>query len=643
MNGAKRRLLRLGIIIVHDGAMAAISFVAALYLRLGNNPLEYSRELVFTATPTFTAVAVCVFAAMRLHQGVWRYASLPELSQIMRAVTVVVLVFLLVQFWVTRLESLPRSVLVIDWFVLVTLLAGTRVTYRMVKDKKIFGLTPRVDPTRIPVLLIGAHDGADMFIRAMSSAPNARYQVVGIVDPRNSRVGRRIRGIEVMGGMAALDEIVKRLTKTGRRPHRFVVTETYLRGAPLRDLLEKAEGYGISLSRLPRITDFMSGDEEAVEPRPVAIEDLLGRPQQVLDRTAMEGLIRDRRVLVTGAGGTIGGELARQVAALGPAHLTLLDNAEFALYRADQDIAECAPDIPRDMVLADIRDGRRIEGVITGFRPDLVFHAAALKHVPMVEANPEEGVLTNAIGTRNVADACLKGGVRAMVLISTDKAVNPASVMGASKRVAESYCQTLNLAGDEPGDGAATRFMTVRFGNVLGSTGSVVPLFQHQLARGGPLTVTDPEMTRYFMTVREAVELVLEATALGTEEGAGAGIFVLDMGEPVKIIDLARQMIRLAGHDPDQDIAIEITGLRPGEKLTEELFYETETTEPTRYPGVLIARPRPPDSALLKSGLAEMDRAARAGDDVTLHATLARLVPDYDPTLTTALAGRGLR
>jgi O-antigen biosynthesis protein WbqV len=642
MNGATRRLLRLAIIIVHDGAMAAISFVAALYLRLGNNPLEYSRELVVTATPTFTAVAVCVFAAMRLHQGVWRYASLPELLQIMRAAAVVILVFLLVQFWVTRLESLPRSVLVIDWFLLVTLLAGTRVTYRMVKDKKIFGLAPRIDLARIPVLLIGAHDGADMFIRAMSSAPNARYQVVGIIDPRNSRIGRRIRGIEVMGGMAALDAVVQRLTKAGRRPHRFVVTETYLRGSPLRDLLEKADGYGISLSRLPRITDFTSGDGEAVEPRPVAIEDLLGRPQQVLDRTAMEGLIRGRRVLVTGAGGTIGGELVRQVAALGPAHLTLLDNAEYALYRADQEIAEYAPDIPRDMVFADVRDGPRMEGVIAGCRPDLVFHAAALKHVPMVEANPEEGVLTNAIGTRNVADACLKVGVGAMVLISTDKAVNPASVMGASKRVAESYCQTLNLAGKKPGDGAATRFMTVRFGNVLGSTGSVVPLFQRQLARGGPLTVTHPEMTRYFMTVREAVELVLEASALGTEEGAGAAIFVLDMGEPVKIIDLARQMIRLADHDPDQDIAIEIIGLRPGEKLTEELFYETETTEPTRYPGVLIARPRPLDLALLKSGLAEMDRAARAGDGVALHATLARLVPDYDPTLTTALAGRSL-
>lgn len=645
MNGARRRLLRLFIVVTHDGAMAAISFVAALYLRLGSNPLEYSRELVFAGTPIFTAVAVCVFAAMRLHQGVWRYASLPELLQIMRAAAAAILVFLFVLFWVTRLAALPRSALAINWFVLVTLLAGTRIVYRMIKDKKIFGLTPRVDPARIPVLLIGAHDGADMFIRAMSGAPEARYQVVGIVDPRNSRVGRRIRGIEVMGGIAELDMIVQRLTSAGRRPHRFVVTEPYLRGAAMRGLLEKAEGYGISLSRLPRLTDFTPGDEgdQALEPRPVAIEDLLGRPQQVLDRTAMEGLIRGRRVLVTGAGGTIGGELSRQVAELGPDHLTLLDNAEFALYQVDQELADRSPDTPRDIVLADVRDRRRMEGVIEGCRPDLVFHAAALKHVPMVEANPEEGVLTNAIGTRNVADACLKGGVKAMVLVSTDKAVNPASVMGASKRIAESYCQALNLSGASHPGGTCTRFVTVRFGNVLGSTGSVVPLFQRQLARGGPLTVTHPDMTRYFMTGREAVELVLEATALGTEDGAESAIFVLDMGEPIKIIDLAHQMIRLAGRDPGRDIAIEITGLRPGEKITEELFYDAEATETTRYPGILIARPRPMDLAVLNSGLNEMDRTARAGDTPALHSAMARLVPDYAPSSTDVLTGHGLR
>ncbi|MDX1485149.1 MAG: nucleoside-diphosphate sugar epimerase/dehydratase [Alphaproteobacteria bacterium] len=631
MTGVSRRLLRLVIIVVHDGGMAAISFVAALYLRLGQNPLEYSRDLVLTGTPIFTAVAVCVFAALRLHRGVWRYASLPELFQIMRAAAAAILVFLPVMFWLTRLEGLPRSALVINWFILVALLAGTRIAYRMAKDKRIIPRLPRLDPDRIPVLLIGARDETDMFIRAMTGTPGARYQVVGIVDFRNTRVGRQIRGIEVMGGLEDLDEVMDRLTRAGRRPNRLVVTDSQLRGAPMRDLLAKAESFGTSLSRLPRITDFTPGDDSGVEPRPVAIEDLLGRPQQVLDRTAMEALIRGRKVLVTGAGGTIGGELVRQVTALGPSHLTLLDNAEYGLYLADQEIAERAPELPRETVLADVRDAGRIADVIAAANPDLVYHAAALKHVPMVEAHPEEGVLTNAIGTRNVADACRDHGVGAMVLISTDKAVNPASVMGASKRIAESYCQALNVAAAKSDATPRTRFITVRFGNVLGSTGSVVPLFQHQLARGGPLTVTHPDMTRYFMTAREAVELVLEASVLGTEEGASAAIFVLDMGEPIKIVDLARQMIHLAGFEPEKDIRIEITGLRPGEKLMEELFHDTETTQPTRYPGILVARPRPIDLDVLASGIDEIERAARAGTRADLNAALARLAPDYAP------------
>ena len=334
-------------------------------------------------------------------------------------------------------------------------------------------------------------------------------------------------------------------------------------------LLDKADALGVTLARLPRMTDFRAAASGRVELRPIAIEDLLGRPQQVLDRAAMERLIRGRRVLVTGAGGTIGGELARQIAALGPAHLTLLDNTEYALYTIDLEIGERTPDLPRDSVLADVRDRERLRDIVARHAPDLVFHAAALKHVPIVEAHPDEGVLTNAVGTRNVADACRAAGVGAMVLISTDKAVNPATVMGATKRIAESYCQALNLAREAGRDVGPTRFITVRFGNVLGSTGSVVPLFTRQLAQGGPLTVTHPEMTRYFMTVREAVELVLEASALGTaggpaENSGGSAIFVLDMGEPVRIMDLAQQMIRLAGLTPGDDIEIRITGLRPG-------------------------------------------------------------------------------
>jgi O-antigen biosynthesis protein WbqV len=348
----------------------------------------------------------------------------------------------------------------------------------------------------------------------------------------------------------------------------------------------------------------------------------------------MQDLIKGKRVLVTGAGGTIGGELARQIASYGPARLALLDASEFALYTIDGEIGEKHPALPRTAVLADVRDRERVHRIVAEERPELVFHAAALKHVPMVENHPLEGLLTNVIGTRNVADACGANSVAAMVLISTDKAVNPSSIMGATKRLAECYSQALNIArGAAPG----TVFVTVRFGNVLGSTGSVVPLFERQLKAGGPLTVTHPEVKRYFMTVREAVELVLEASVLGIEGAAEAGdsaaaqgrLFVLDMGEPVKIIDLAHQMIRLAGLRPEHDIAIKITGLRPGEKLSEELFHAGEPLEPTRYGGILTAQPRTADLATLEEGFARLEAWARGGDASGALGLLATLVPEY--------------
>jgi O-antigen biosynthesis protein WbqV len=330
-------------------------------------------------------------------------------------------------------------------------------------------------------------------------------------------------------------------------------------------------------------------------------------------------------VLVTGAGGTIGSELARQVAAFGPELLILLDNGEYALWQIDLELAETHAQLPRRTVIADIRDEPRLRSIFDTLRPELVFHAAALKHVPMVEANPLEGLLTNACGTRNVADAARAVGVSAMVLISTDKAVNPTSLMGASKRVAEMYCQALDITARR---GGGMRCITVRFGNVLGSTGSVVPLFQRQLARGGPLTVTHPDMQRYFMTVREAVGLVLQASVVdNTSDG---GIFVLDMGKPVKIVDLARQMIRLAGLRPDRDVEIRFTGLRPGEKLFEELFHGQEPPTPTDTPGLLMAMPRTADPAIVGRAIEEINTASRAGQTRIALATLARMVPEFE-------------
>ena len=434
-----------------------------------------------------------------------------------------------------------------------------------------------------------------------------------------------------------------------RLPDMVVVASPDLSGAALGKVIDEANAFGLVVRRAPRPTALhpataapAQGRTDAparIQLKPVAIEDLLNRPQVPLDRDGMARLIQGRRVIVTGAGGTIGSELARQVATFGPEMLILLDNGEYALWQIDLELAETHPLLQRKTLIADIRDEARIRAVFEELRPELVFHAAALKHVPIVEANPLEGLLTNAAGTRHVAEAARAAGAMAMVLISTDKAVNPTSVMGASKRVAEMYCQALDVAARASAE-PAMRCVTVRFGNVLGSTGSVVPLFQRQLERGGPLTVTHPDMQRYFMTVREAVGLVLQASVLGVAQNTplgGAlpvnqdgGIFVLDMGKAVKIVDLARQMIRLAGLRPEIDVDIRFTGLRPGEKLYEELFHGKEPPVPTGYPGLLMATPRTADPAIVGRAIEEIAIACRGGQIRLALNLLGRLIPEFE-------------
>ena len=425
--------------------------------------------------------------------------------------------------------------------------------------------------------------------------------------------------------------MVEKLDRRGKRPQKLIITAQNLSGDQVRRLLDRAEALAIPLARLPKLTDFkrnLDNPERALEA--IALEDLLGRPQAVLDHEGMARLIRGRRVLVTGAGGTIGAELAHQVAAFSPGRLIVLDNNEYALYQIDLELYERFPKLGQVPLLRDVRDRAQVEAVIAAERPEIVFHAAALKHLSMVEANPTEGVLTNVAGSRNVAEAARAFGVSIVVMVSTDKAVNPTSVMGATKRLAESFCQAIDLHEARqavPG----TRYVTVRFGNVLGSTGSVVPLFARQLAAGGPLTVTHPDVARFFMTVREAVELVLQAAALPPEpETSNRGkICVLDMGEPVKIADLARQMIRLAGLRPDHDIEIEFTALRRGEKLSEELFHRAEPLMPTRSPAIRLAAPRTADYAMLARSIDELEEHARARREERMLQLLERLVPEY--------------
>jgi FlaA1/EpsC-like NDP-sugar epimerase len=615
----------------HDIVMAALSFVLSLYLRVGGGIANYTTVLIY-GTLLMAVVAGGVFWSLRLYRGIWRYASVNDLLALTKATTIVILIFVPALFVLTRAESLPRSVPVINWFLLLFMIGAPRFLYRIVKDRRFGLLQPNHDPQSIPVLLAGAGDGAELFIRAAHRSKLQLYRAVAMVSEGDGRVGRNIHGIDVLGTFDDIPKVVAELERAGQRPQRLILTRDDIAGATIRKLVDTADGLGMTVGRLPRLVEFRDGAADQLDIRPVAIEDLLGRPQTVLDRDAMRRLIAGRRVLVTGAGGTIGSELVTQICGLDPAQITLLDSGEFNLYRIDLEVADSHPDLPRSAVLADVRDRVRLDRIMREARPELVFHAAALKHVPMVELNPFEGVLTNAIGTRNVADSCRGAGVAAMVQISTDKAVNPTSVMGASKRIAESYCQALDIGerrGERDGSVRGTRFITVRFGNVLGSTGSVVPLFQRQLAAGGPLTVTHPEVMRYFMTVREAVELVLQASVLGSYGEAAGKLFVLDMGEPVRIIELARQMIRLAGKRPNIDIEIKVTGMRPGEKLFEEIFHGAEPLLPTSCKGILLAAPRAGDAAALGAAIDELAAVCARGDHAALQGQLRRLVPEY--------------
>ena len=614
--------------------MALVSLPLSLFMRLGADIEYYDPAGIGIAAIIFAGIALVIFWSMHLYRGVWRYASLNDVSAITKAVTFVILIFLAVMFLLNRLEGIPRSTLFINWFVLIALLGGPRFIYRQFKDRRQGRASKSTVSRRVPVLLVGASDASEMFIRALNRNPLAAYNVVGMVDEKGRRVGRNIQGVHVLGTIEDIPAIIDGLSQGNERPQRVIVTKGDLKSDAMRSLIDMADDLGFSLARLPLLTDFQSSLDGSTDIKPIAIEDVLGRAQHVLDRASMQTLVKDRRVLVTGAGGTIGSELTRQIASFEPAHLTLLDASEYALYSIDLEVGESWPDLDRLAIIADVRDADRVSRIIAKEAPELVFHAAALKHVPIVEADPSEGALTNIMGTRIVADCCRAANVAAMVLISTDKAVNPTSVMGATKRIAETYCQALDLAesAEKEQTGSATRFITVRFGNVLGSTGSVVPLFQRQLRAGGPLTVTHPDMKRYFMTVREAVELVLEATVLGTHDAREPGkIYVLDMGEPVRILDLARQMILLSGRRPDIDIKVEITGPRPGEKLFEEILHDSEPPVPTEIAGIKLAAPRTSDLLPLTDVIDQIFGAARRGADDDVMSLIRHQVPEFQP------------
>jgi O-antigen biosynthesis protein WbqV len=624
---ATRSLLRIALNVLADGVLAAAAVPLAHWIAA---PVADPYTPLWMI-PVGTAALLVAGAPLRLSLQYWRFAGPSDLLAVAGASALGAALFAAV-LALTHTTLPSPAFPVVHALCLLALLGTPRVLYRQHQFRR-----ARPDPDvrdAAAALLVGAVEDLDLLLRAMTQDRRQSFQVAGLVAPGGGQRGRRIQGHPILGGIEDMDGLLSRFAAEDRLPATLVIASPDLGGDDLSRLVDLADRYGMSLRRAPRPTALgPAGPARRLELRPVVIDDLLNRAQVPLDREGMARLIQGRRVIVTGAGGTIGSELARQVAALGPEKLVLLDNGEYALWQIETELAETHPQVPRQALIADIRDEARIRSVFDTVRPELVFHAAALKHVPIVESNPLEGLLTNVAGTRHVADAARAVGVQAMVLISTDKAVNPTSVMGASKRLAEMYCQALDIAARTAGQGM--RCITVRFGNVLGSTGSVVPLFQRQLERGGPLTVTHPDMQRYFMTVREAVGLVLQASVIGTgaaelPSGGQGGIFVLDMGPPVKIVDLARQMIRLVGLKPDEDVEIRFTGLRPGEKLHEELFHGQEPPVPTGYAGLLMAAPRTADPAIVGRAIDEIAAACRGGQPrLALH-LLGRLVPEFD-------------
>lgn len=614
---------------VHDTAMAAAAIFLAFFIVPGSLIGGGVLGAIQTDILVFTGLAVFAFLVFRPYRSLWRYTSLSDLLSILTVSTIVSLTYLIIDRTAGPISVAEWGTYINAWLLMVMLMSGPRVATRLAAAPMARNAGTRRND-RIRLLLVGAGDGTELFIRALERDPAARFKIVGIVDEMGLNLRRRIHGVEVLGALNDLEEVVRRLERKGERPRRLVITEEQLPAASLQAMLDEAERLGLTLSRIPQVTELRADVDRQIEIKPIAIEDLLGRPQTLLDRGSMRDMCHGARVLVTGAGGTIGSELVRQISVFSPEEIILVDNSEFHLYAIDMEVSEKFPDVTRNVMMADVRDRTRIFEIFQKHRPQLVFHAAAMKHVPMVEMHPSEGVLTNVHGTRNVADAARAHGVGAMVLISTDKAVNPTSVMGATKRIAECYCQALDIDTQAQ---KGTRFLTVRFGNVLGSTGSVVPLFQKQLSQGGPLTVTHPSVTRYFMTTREAVALVLQASALGSGSQQHRGsIYTLEMGSAVRIQDLARQMIRLAGLRPGEDIEIVYTGLRPGEKLYEEPLHQSEELVPTQLDGILLASPRTADFAMLERLVQKLIGTAEQSEIEEARNLIRKIVPEYTPT-----------
>ncbi len=594
------------LLFLHDAAIVSVVPFIGLFIRFEGDVDPSYFDLLAPFLPFMLAVRLITFYLFRLYHRMWRYASIHEMLAIIGAVSVSSAVITGIMLYLK--SGVPRSVHLLSWLMLIAFIGFSRLGLRIYYYFRIRLMSPSVN-----ILIIGAGDAGAMLAKEIRNRWSETRRVVGFIDDDVKKWGQQLMGIPVLGGR---DDLVQ--LAASYKVAEIMIAVPSASGAIVRTLVNKCRETGCTVKILPGLSDLIDGRVSLQSLRNVDLEDLLRRDPVKLDMDAISNYLKGKRILVTGAGGSIGAEICRQIARFEPGALFLLGKGENSIYDIDQELRQHYPRISVEPIIADVRDAQRIRQVFSACAPQVVFHAAAHKHLPLMELQPVESVRNNIFGTKVVAEAADMSGVETFIMISTDKAVNPTSVMGATKRVAEMVVQNLSQQ-------SKTRFAAVRFGNVLGSRGSVVPLFKKQIAAGGPLTITDPEMKRYFMTIPEATQLVLQAGAIAK----GGEVFVLDMGEPVRILDMAEDLIRLSGYEPYRDIEITFTNVRRGEKLFEELLTAEEGTRATQHEKIFAANLRQVDCERLLSQLAELAPILE-GEQIKAH--IAALVPTYKPS-----------
>jgi FlaA1/EpsC-like NDP-sugar epimerase len=590
----------------HDLLAIPLAWFAAYWLRFNLETIPPAFfQTALNILPVIVAVQGVVFIIFGLYRGVWRFASIPDLVRIVKAVFFGVLASLALIFLLTRMQHVPRSVIPLYSLLLFSILAGNRLIYRWLKDYP----THKYGGKR--VLIVGAGEAAELLVRDMLRHRDKHFVPVAFVDDGQNKIGRELHGIRVVGNTGEIPVLVQKL-----KIDLVLIAIPSLTSEKMRRIVEMCERSNIPFRTLPKFEDLVSGQVSTTALREVSIEDLLGREKVELDWNLIHSGLSGKTVMVSGGGGSIGSELCRQIANLAPASLIIFERSEFNLYRIVKDLGNSFPQMQPIGVLGDVCDRQAVENTLKKYSPNIIFHAAAYKQVPILQNHPREAVRNNVFGTIVLSEAADRYDCEKFVFISTDKAVNPTNILGYSKRLAELYCQSMDQT-------SKTRFISVRFGNVLGSDGSVVQLFREQISQGGPVTITHPEITRYFMTIREACQLILQVAVI---DGQG-DVFVLDMGEPVKISYLAEQMILLSGREPGVDIDIKYIGLRPGEKLHEELFYSNEIDEKTANEKILRARHNSVRIDKLNETINLLKDGVEDYDDDKIQLILAEAVP----------------